>query len=89
MRELRPGEVKWGFPGGSDGKESAYNARDLGLIPGSGRSLGEGYGNPLLYCCLGNPMNRARWAIVRGVLRIKQDLATKPPPPRLHWKADS
>ena len=49
MRELRPGEVKWGFPGGSDGKESAYNARDLGLIPGSGRSPGEGNGNPFQY----------------------------------------
>ena len=76
--------------GGSVVKESTCNARDLGLIPGSGRSLGEGYGNPLLYCCLGNPMNTgARWAIVLGVLRIKHDLATKPPPHRLLWKADS
>ena len=86
---LGDGFLPMGFPGSSDCKKSTCNARDLGLIPGSGRSLGEGYGNPLLYCCLGNPMNRARWAIVRGVLRIKQDLATKPPPPRLHWKADS
>ena len=47
-----------GFPGGSDGKESACNAGDLGLIPGSGRSLGEGNGNPLQYFCLGNPMDK-------------------------------
>ena len=40
------------FPGGSDGKASAYNARDPGSIPGSGRSPGEGNGNPLQYSCL-------------------------------------
>ena len=45
------------FPGGSDGKASAYNARDVGSIPGSGRSPGEGNGNPLQYCCLENPMD--------------------------------
>ena len=44
------------FPGGSDGKASAYNAGDLGLIPGSGRSCGEGNGNPLQYSCLENSM---------------------------------
>ena len=47
-----------GFPGGSDGKESACNAGDLGSIPGSGRSLGEGNGNPLQYSYLENPMDR-------------------------------
>ena len=47
-----------GFPGGSDGKESAYNARDLGLIPGSGRFSGVGNGNQLLYSCLENSMDR-------------------------------
>jgi len=47
-----------GFPGGSDGKESYYNAEDLGLIPGSGRSPGEGNGNPLQDSCLGNPTDR-------------------------------
>ena len=53
----------WGFPGGSDGKESACKAGDLGLIPGSGRSPGEGNGNPLQYSCLGNPVDRgALWA---------------------------
>ena len=44
-----------GFPGGSDGKESACNAGDVGLIPGSGRSPREGNSNPLQYSCLKNP----------------------------------
>ena len=44
-----------GFPGGSDSKESACNMGDLGLIPGLGRSPGEGHGNPLQYSCLENP----------------------------------
>ena len=44
-----------GFPDGSDGKESACNVGDPGLIPGSGRSPGEGNGNPLQYSCLGKP----------------------------------
>ena len=46
-----------GFPGGSDGKVSAYSVGDLGLIPGMGRSSGEGNGNPLQYSCLENPMD--------------------------------
>ena len=46
----------WGFPGGSDGKESACNAGDLGSIPGLGRSPGEENGNPLQYSCLENSM---------------------------------
>ena len=49
------------FPGGSGGKASVYNAGDLGLIPGSGRSPGEGNGNPLQYYCLENPMDRGAW----------------------------
>ena len=57
-----------GFPGGSDGKESACRAGDLGLIPGSGRFLGGGNGNPLQYSCLKNPMDRrAWWATIHGV----------------------
>ena len=57
-----------GFPGGSDGKESACNAGDPGLIPGSGRSPGGEIGNPLQYSCLKNPMDREAWqAIVPGV----------------------
>ena len=56
------------FPGGSEGKASACNAGDLGSIPGSERSLGEGNGNPFQYSCLENPMNRgAWWAIVHGI----------------------
>ena len=52
------------------GKDSACNTGDLGLIPGSGRSPGEGNGNPLQYSCLGNPMDReAWWAIVHGVAK--------------------
>ena len=47
-----------GFPGGSDSKASACSAGDPGLISGSGRSLGEGNGNPLQYSCLGNPVDR-------------------------------
>ena len=50
--------VYMGFPGGSDGKESGCNAGDLGLIPGSGRSPGEGNGYPLQYSCLENSMVR-------------------------------
>ena len=49
------------FPGGSDGKASAYNVGDLGSIPGSGRSSGEGNGNPLQYSCLENPMDGGAW----------------------------
>ena len=49
-----PGDFQ-GFPGDSRGKESACNARDLGLIPGLGRSPGVGHGNPLQYSCLKNP----------------------------------
>ena len=56
-----------GFPGGSDGKESACNAGDLGSIPVSGRSPGEGNGNPLQYSCLENPTEGAWWATVHGV----------------------
>ena len=47
-----------GFPGGSDSKESACSAGDPGLIPGSGKSHGEGNGYPLQYSCLGNSMDR-------------------------------
>ena len=58
----------WGFaPDGSDGKASAYNVGDLGSIPGSERSRGEGNGNLLQYSCLENPMDGgAWWATVHG-----------------------
>ena len=59
-----------GFPDGSDGKVSACKAEDLGSIPESGRSPGEGNGNPLQYFCLGNPMDRGAWqATVYGVAK--------------------
>ena len=63
-----PGSLKYlniinvvNFPSGSNGKASAYNAGDPGSIPGSGRSRGEGYGTPLQYSCLENPMDRGAW----------------------------
>ena len=57
-----------GFPGGSDGKESACNAGDQGSVPGLGRSPGGGNGNPLQYSCLEDSMDRGAWrAIVCGV----------------------
>ena len=57
-----------GFPGGSDGKEYAYNAGDLGLIPGLGRSPGGGNHYPFQYSCLENPMGRGAWrATVHGI----------------------
>ena len=53
-----------GFPGGSDGKESACNAGVLGSIPESGRSTEEGHGNALQYSCLENPMDRGAWQAI-------------------------
>ena len=65
------------LPGGSDSKTSAYNVGDLGSIPGSGRSLGEGNGNPLQYSCLENPMDRgAWWATVHRVAESDMAEAT-------------
>ena len=59
-----------GFPGGSDSKESTCREGDLGSIPGSGRSPGEGNGNPLQYSCLENSMDRESWqATVHGVAK--------------------
>ena len=64
------------FPGGSDGKASAYKARDPGSIPGLGRSPGEGNGNPLQYSCLENPMDRGAWeATVHGVAKSRTQLS--------------
>ena len=58
------------FPGSSEGKVSAYNAGNPGSIPGSGRSPGEGNGNPLQYSCLENPMDGGAWlATVQGVTK--------------------
>ena len=55
---MRTTALEEGFPGGSDGKQSACNAGDLGSVPGSGRSPGGGNGNPLQYSCLGNSIIR-------------------------------
>ena len=53
-----------GFPGGSVVKNPPANAGDVGLIPGLGRTPGEGNGNPLQYSCLGNPMDRGTWQAI-------------------------
>ena len=71
-----------GFPGGAVVKNlpaNAGDARDVSLIPGSGRSLGEGNDSTFQYSCLGNPMNRGAWqAIVLGVAkRVRHELVTK------------
>ena len=65
-----------GFSSGSDGKESASNAGDLGLIPGLGRSPGEGNGNPTPVFLPGEfPMNTGVWqALVRGVTKSQTRL---------------
>ena len=66
--------VSYDSPGGSDGKATAYSAGDPGSIPGSGRSPGEGNGNPLQYSCLENPMDRGVWwAIVHRVTDYMSD----------------
>ena len=65
-----------GFRGGSDNKESTCKAGDLSLIPGLGRSPGEGNGNPLQYSCLENPMDReAWWATVHEVTKNRTQLS--------------
>ena len=61
MKELFPLKSQNGFPGGSEVKAPACNAEDLGLTPESGRSPGEGNGNPLQYSCLENPMDGGAW----------------------------
>ena len=70
MRHPNTTELVILFPNGSDGKESACNGGDSGSIPGSGRSPGEGHGNPLQCSCLENSMDRgAWWATVHGVTK--------------------
>ena len=65
-----------GFPGGSDSKESAFNAGDPGSIPGLGRSPGEGNSNPLQYSCRKNSMDRRTWwATVHGVAKSQTQLS--------------
>ena len=65
-----------GFPGSSDGKESPCHAGNLGLIPGSGRSLGEKNDYPVQHSCLENSMDReAWWATVHGVAQSQTQLS--------------
>ena len=65
-----------GFPGVSDGKETAYNMGDLDSIPESGRSPGEGNGNLPQYSCLENSRNRGAWqTIVHGVAKSLTQLS--------------
>ena len=67
-----------GFPGGSVVRNLPASAGDAGSIPGSGRSPGEGNGNPLQYSCLGSPLDRGAWrAAVHGVAKSRTGLS--------HW----
>ena len=64
-----PYAIQWGFPGGTVVKNQLTNAgdtKDMGLIPGSERFPGVGNGNLCQYTCLGNPMDKVRWATVHG-----------------------
>ena len=70
MLKVKLLNIVGGFADDSDSKESACNTGDPGSIPGSGRSPGEGNGNPLPYSCLENPMDRgACWVTVHGVAK--------------------
>ena len=65
-----------GLPLWLSGRESACSAGDVGLVPGWGRSPGEGNGCPLLYSCLGNPMDRGGWwATVHGLTKSQKGLS--------------
>jgi len=77
-----------GFPGGSDGKESASSARDLGSIPGLGWSPGGGHGNPLQYSCLENAHGQRNLAGYSpcGLQRVGHDWATKHIQTHHSWK---
>ena len=71
-----------GFPGGSEGKASVYNAGDLGSIPGLGRFPGEGNGNPLQYSCPENPMDGVAWCRLLCPWGRKESDTTE----RLHFR---
>ena len=72
-------EANWAFPGAARGKRTwlanAGDVRDMGVIPGWGRSPGEGNGNPLQYSCLENPMDRGAWQATQsmGSQRVRHD----------------
>ena len=68
--------MTWDFPGGTVVKNLPNNAGDLSSIPGSGRSPGEGNGNPLQYPCLRNPMDGGAWkATIYGVANSQTQLS--------------
>ena len=70
MKKILISKTEKGFPCGSNSKESACNVGDPSLIPGYGRSPGEGNGNPLQYSCLENSVDRGAWqAMVHGVTK--------------------
>ena len=71
------GHATLGFPSGSDDKESACKAGDLGFIPGSGRSPKEGKGYPLQYSCLENPMDRGAWRATYSPWGLKESDTTE------------
>ena len=74
--EVGDSESEGTFTGGSDGKESACNAGDPASIPGSGRSPGGGNGNPLLYSCLEDAMDRGAWpAMVHKIAKSQTQLS--------------
>ena len=76
LPEVSVSSAVLGSPGGPDSEESACNEGDRGLIPGSGRSPGEGRGNPLQYSRLENPMDRGAWrATVHGVAKSQTRLS--------------
>ena len=89
MRGLGLGDTdfKRGFPGGSLSKESACNAGGPGLTALIRKIPWKRNGNPLLYSCLGNPMDRGAWkATVHGVTRVRRHGVTKAPPPPPDFK---
>ena len=76
MSYFRVLSKRMGFPGGSDGKESACNVGDPGSIPGLGRVPGEGNAYPVQYSCLENSMNRGtQWATVHGFTKSQTQLS--------------
>ena len=83
MRENILSDGQGHCPGGLVVKNPPANAGDVGSVPGSGGTPGEGNGNSLQYSCLGNPMDRGAWerATVPEVMQVSHNLATKPPPP--------
>ena len=73
---LPKGSYRWGFPSGSNGKEPACNAGDLGSILEWGKSPGKGHDNPLQYSCLENPMDRGTWqATIHEAVKSRTQLS--------------